>query len=526
MANKILAGYNRFCALLRKTSLKIHTKYLCIILGLLFVATLVPLVVVGRYNYPIQDDFAFSAATRHAFVDTGSLWQVLKAAAGVSAQFYEAWQGSFTACFLFALQPGIFGTSWYGLTTVIMLASLITGTFALVWAVFTRLLKTDRWTAALVAFVLLFLSVQQVPNANQAFYWYNGAVYYTFFHGLSLLMVALLVGYCTAKRKGAGHVALAAATLLAVIVGGGNYVTALLSVLLLLFIEVVLFTGKNKHRWGALVPLLALCVAFFISVVAPGNANRQRGQLPQLGLLRSMFNSFRSLVTYSNEWAYLVIFLGFAFLVPFFWRVAGQSGLMFRLPVLVTAGSLCFLAAGMFPHIYATSLPGPDRLTDIVFFTMLLVVAANLLYWLGWLRRKLENACAEKEGQPRLGARVELYCKQHAVAVLAALVLCAAVFFVSPGRLNKLYTFASALSSMRNGEVATFAAEMDSRYALAEASPGQDVVVPPITAAPELLAYSEIYSDPTLWANEIFADYFRLNSIRELPVPQKEGVLP
>ena len=40
-----------------------------------------------------------------------------------------------------------------------------------------------------LAVPLLLLSIQLVPSPKDAFYWWNGAVYYTFTYGIMLLLV-------------------------------------------------------------------------------------------------------------------------------------------------------------------------------------------------------------------------------------------------------------------------------------------------------------------------------------------------
>ena len=55
---------------------------------------------------PVNDDYSFSYLTHQALIDHTS---ILAAALREVQQIYFSWQGTYSAIFLFSLQPGIFG---------------------------------------------------------------------------------------------------------------------------------------------------------------------------------------------------------------------------------------------------------------------------------------------------------------------------------------------------------------------------------------------------------------------------------
>ena len=76
------------------------------------VLMLVPMLLVARYNVPCADDYHFGAPTHAAWQATHSLAAVVKAAGEKVAERYANWQGTYSAMFLMALQPAVFGNGF------------------------------------------------------------------------------------------------------------------------------------------------------------------------------------------------------------------------------------------------------------------------------------------------------------------------------------------------------------------------------------------------------------------------------
>ena len=85
------------------------------ILGVIFVVSLIPIILLSTYNFPCADDLGYSIYTRHAWVDTHNLFSVLGAAGRKVAESYQIWQGTWASIFLMALQPGILRMEHIGL---------------------------------------------------------------------------------------------------------------------------------------------------------------------------------------------------------------------------------------------------------------------------------------------------------------------------------------------------------------------------------------------------------------------------
>ena len=202
----------------------------------LFVLVLLPMLALTICNMPGADDFVYAYETVHAWRQTHSVLAVLQSAVRKTVSTYFSWQGTFSAVFLFTLQPAIWGEKWYALTTYILLTSLLGGTLYFTHTLLYRLAGATKKQAALAGMVLGVAFTQMVPNPMEGFYWWNGAVLYTFFFGPALVLYAKLAwtlfGSDGLDRPSRRMLRLLDLSLLSVIVGGSSYPLILLTALL------------------------------------------------------------------------------------------------------------------------------------------------------------------------------------------------------------------------------------------------------------------------------------------------------
>ena len=137
--------------------------------------------------------------------------------------------------------------------------------------------------------MIAIIFTQFLPSPSQGFYWYNGAIYYSFTFSFMLVFFGCLIGYI----QYGGKWRLPIVSFLAFLIGGNNYVTALLSLILLSGTEVLLFLRNNKCWKAILIPFCFLVTAFILNVAAPGNAVRQAFFTAHPGPLESILLSFR-----------------------------------------------------------------------------------------------------------------------------------------------------------------------------------------------------------------------------------------
>ncbi|MBQ8617746.1 MAG: hypothetical protein IJ418_09600 [Clostridia bacterium] len=169
------------------------TWVLMIFAAVAFAMSLLPILISAFYAHPLYDDYWFSSGVYHQVTRGGSIIDILRAAADMVKDIYVTWQGSFSAVFLFSLQPGVFGQDYYFLTTFIMLGLLIGSHVFLFDTILVKWLKLRKEYEVLLTLFMLTMIIQFIPDIRQAFYWYNGSCYYTLFYSLSVILVGTMI---------------------------------------------------------------------------------------------------------------------------------------------------------------------------------------------------------------------------------------------------------------------------------------------------------------------------------------------
>lgn len=493
-------------ALKRAAKLQLPEKAVALLVVAAVALMLVPMLVVARYNVPCADDYHYGASTYHTWQATHSLAAVLRAAGEKVAERYVNWQGTYSAIFLMALQPAVFGNGFYALVPFLTLGMLAAGTCFFCLSLFTKLLGASRWQALVLALVWLGIDTQLLPSAVQGFYWYNGAIFYTFFFGVQLFYFGLLarylaMGHASRRRSAAFLTGLCA---LGLFLGGGNLVTAFGTLLVLVCVLCLLAIMKSRQWRALLLPLAFLLAGFLVSVCAPGNSVRQQsigGALPApLAVLRAV----QEAVLQFDKNLTLPILLALVFLLPVLWNAAANAHLSFRWPLLFFVFTFGLYAAQFCPTWYALKQAGPARLLDIIFYSAFFWMAVNLFYFLGWLQRRLwaENG-AVPQGRYTIGF----------VAVTAALL--AVSCFSMRDMLN--FTSIQAMNALRTGQAQQYHAEFEARVEILEDTARPDAVLQPYSVRPRVLFFDDATPYADNWRNEALRDYYGKRSVVVLP---------
>jgi hypothetical protein len=352
-----------------------------------------------------------------------------------------------------------------------------------------------------------------LPSAQQGFFWYNGAVYYTFFYALSLVLIGLLLLYFQTESKVRKKTYLCLSMFLAFLIGGGNYTTALLTVILLFLFCVGKALQKEK-KWIAVLVILIVCIGgLFISVFAPGNLVRQAAIGCEPSALLAIGQSFYYALVAIRRWTTWPFIVLFLFLCPFLYRIVRGSGCLFRYPLLIFFASFCLFSAGFTPPLYALGISGlPDRLLNIQYFAYCLLVLLNLSYGLGWLSFRLKTYCS-KCGRKEEAIWDKWKCtaqKQWTLLILVFFVAFAVCLYRFPA-LEKV-TSVSAVESLSSGSAADYDAQARRRIQLLQ-SDEPAIALPAYTAKPYLLFFEDIEPDPSNWKNVVMAKYYKKDAI-------------
>ena len=128
------------------------------------VLSIIPILIISRYNHPSADDFGYSIKVHHAVENNASAMEILEAAFETSKEYMNTWQGLYSAAFLLALQQAAFGEKYYALTAVIMLFIVALGVFVLTHSISTNLIKSSSKSWYYIAAIIFLNSF--IPNSS------------------------------------------------------------------------------------------------------------------------------------------------------------------------------------------------------------------------------------------------------------------------------------------------------------------------------------------------------------------------
>lgn len=485
--------------------INLKTKHISIALTVFFILSLLPVMYLGFYSHPCADDYSYAAATRQVWLESHSVWQVLKEAAATSASRYQTWQGTFTSIFFMALQPAIWTERAYAATPFIMTGILSVSVYYLIHVITVQYLKATRRESTILSLLILFTVIQCMVGKTDAFFWYNGSVHYIVPFSFLLLMHGALLSslLATGKKK---RRRLLSASLYALFVGGGNYVSGLaacvcsLSLLLLL-----LYLKKLKEQKGAAVPILVLVISFLINMAAPGNAVREaavQGMPP----IKSIMVSFRYTLAYAiDDWTTWTILALVLFSVPVLWKIVKNTDFRFPCPALLAVYSYCLVSCAFTPAIFATGNIEALRIQNIIFILYILLLFLNAGYLLGW-------ACHHLHLHGKDNAAREVFSpvwKKYLLFVSLLLFFCLGIT-IKPN--PDYYTTTAAVMELVTGEARAYGKEMEQRLEILQL-PDKDIVLPHIQTQPALLYHSDITDNAKDWSNIAMSRYYNKNSI-------------
>ena len=461
--------------------------------------SLIPLIWLGRYNYPTGDDYYYGAETHLVWQQTGSITQTLDAACAGVADSYQIWQGTYSALFLMYLAPNVFSNTAYHLVTFVILLLLCGGIFYLLRPLFRRFLPGTCGEWITVSSVLSFLCIQTVEFQSDSFYWYNGSMYYTGFFAVTLFFLGTLFRYLDNGKR----ILLLPLLLFAVFLGGGNYVSLLPCMLLSVTITLLLLLRKNKKAYICGITSVVLLLSFAVSAMAPGNHVRQSGMW-KIPAWKAIAKCLLQGIRYTFAWTGLWWVLAALLLLPVFLRILQKkNGAFFSHPILFTGYAYGLFCSMSCPLFYTMNSTGPGRAVAIVYYMFLLISFAVFFYWIGFVVLKMQV-------RPKTSERIEFSGKLNAARYLAMAVLLFSILCTG------LWQKTSAMKAIRvltDGEAAAYAAEYEDRLLLLNDPEVTDVVLTPFTHQPALIYTGDLPGDPEDPTSRKVAQYFQKTSL-------------
>ena len=550
-------------------------RRLSYLLIVIYALSLIPVLVIGKYDYPSADDFSMGLGTRLVYEATGSLLAVAGKILSETVRYYRTWIGYFTSCLFTTVSPATFGEAWYALTPAVILLALHVGVAVFFYALMEKALGMNRYARRCMTVLALFLMVQRMPEGSlrvEAFYWYSGAGNYTLTFSACLLYLAFYVLSVCGIRSKNRSLFLVFACIMGFLAGGGNYLSALSFAVVSVLFAVYLVKRKTRQGEnsrmgrlcviGSLLPAAFYLCGFAVSCLSPGNRIRG-GEAEGYGALKSILLSLYYTLSYPlNQWMNWAVLLILALAGVIFWmgfaeiefsganaktggaaasEKAGEtvrdaaapekagSGaqavqLRFAAPFPAAVLAYGIVSCVVTPALYAQGNMDAGRIQSTFWLHAVLVLLLLEWYLVGGLYRRFskeQNASAVSCLQNASAAS----CLRNASAVsclrngaggfVRAILLFFIVFSLLAVKGNPdFYTGTSAVSELLDGSAAQYGRENEERLRILKNPREQDAVLPRYTVQPNLLYFEDVSEDPDDWINQKMSEYYGKNSIR------------
>lgn len=477
----------------------ITPKRLSLFLGVVYILSLIPLAIISVYNYPSADDFTNTYETHQIWLQTKSVFAVFAEAFFRMCDEWMTWRGSFFASFLSALSPNLWGEKMYIITPWIALTTLSIGTGYFLYVVFERVFKADKYISRSAIALILFVMVQCTTGGVEAFYWYSGAINYTFTHAVSMFFYGLLISLMfKAEKKNTGMLIIV--SIFGFLLGGGNQMTMLNVAIVVIVIVLLKGWKKNKKIW---IPIICFAVGFVINISAPGNfvrASSASGMNPLKAIMVSFHYCLEYCVDQWTDWPVVLLLIA---LIPLLGRIVKNTDFVFKYPLVVVFFGYCMVSAMMTPPLFAVGNIGAGRLQALTFTMYILVIVLCEGYAIGWLQKKIKRD--EIENTQKFTVN-EIWC----------LVGCLLFFGVAAGLTvipdPHYFTASSAMTDLLSGSAKIYSDAQEKRIELYN-SGTKDVEIKPLNEQPKLLFFSDIKEDSENWENKGVCRYYGIDSI-------------
>lgn len=482
-----------------------------VICVLALIVIMCPLLIIAKYDYPSADDWSFGKYMYRAMQAGEGLRGVFHAIYQTLSQ--NAWEARFSILILSALQPAAFGEHFYRITPYLMIGSVVFSQLLLLGECIKDPKKENRWLILPIGIPVAMLQVLYCPYPEESFYWYNGSVNYTFVYSLSLILLTLYLEIGIREIGRAKRILFTVlACLLAVLIGGNNFATSVSTMCLLLCLQIVfLICRKDAFRRTWLITLLET-LSVIKCVTSPLTATRLNGNFggsvantPIMAILLSFERTFLNIISWTNLKTLLVLLL----ILPFLWKAVRKMQYTFRLPGLFTALSFGVYASQATATIYVDGTMGGGRQGAILWYFYVLWMAANVMYWCGWIAKrdtiKAQPDQTDKRGKiDRLAQKYLLrYC------TVAGILLAAAVLF---GNVQSTTSY-RAYRMWRNGWAQAYGAGWEERLKVLKDDSVKNPVFTPLNYV-ELLMYTDLQPEGGYtWVNGACAEYYGKESV-------------
>ncbi len=390
----------------------------------------------------------------------------------------------------------------YGITGFMLLGLLSCSIFALTLTILHK--NTDYYERLLIASMVLFACVQWLPSISDAFFWWNGAIYYTGSFSLQLLIWTAVIRFNPRLRFSRAKIAAIGVAML--VFGGTNYVSAFLNLLINIVVLAVLFvpsvsacTAPQRKYAQAIFAACAL-IGLLFSILAPGNAIRQSAY-EQLPFIQTIVVSLHHALLDIARFSTVPLYLACLALVPLFVRITKRMAFQFPFAPIVLIASFFIFAAQNAPVYYGmgASVVPMGRVDNINYFSFVLLLNANAFYLTGWVMHRLDA----------------LSKKPSRALMRRAAIICLAIFSAASLFSIRKTTSFKCLKEYRNGTVQAYAEIYDRQFDILTDPSVRAGIIPENPIHPSLFNHFSNSTSPTEWYNVAAALFFEKDYVAQ-----------
>ncbi len=519
-----------------KWKYRISYRQLSIFFTAVYLLSLVPMLILAFYDWPSADDFTMALEPHLYFLEHGGILGTIWASLKKSWLIYSRYEGYFFSIILTCICPSVFGEGWYVVTPYIILGMLTFGVKYFFDSLFVKVWKLDKDLSNAAAMVTLILMVQCLPMGGlraEAFYWYSGAINYTFTFGMAFFWLGLLMRSVYESDAKVRKRKLIWAAFWGFWMGGANYMTALelgICSVLILFIffmikkETFKLEGADegqKKSFGLIwIPAATNLLGFACSCFTPGNLVRS-SETEHIGALKSVLLSLHStfdmMIGDMLRWETLVAIL---MLIPVFWKMGEGMKQKLQHPVLFTLFSYLLVSSNLTPPFFAVGNIAAGRLKALAWMEFALMLVLVTFYITVWARQNIQGLSdisavsgddADETTDEGKAGKMELSSKfsEQASAMIIlciAFILFGSALCVKPN--YQYYCATSALSNLLSGNAKIYREENLERLEILQDDSIKDAVLQEHTSQPEMLFYWDVTRDASEWVNGAVAKYY------------------
>lgn len=464
------------------------------------ILTMIPIYRLSRFSIPYYDDYGAAAGTIAWSIQFDTSY--LTGAIVHARQMWWAWEGTYFARVLMALDPIIWGEKYHFIGIVIIITSLLVSVFTFIYMICRKLLRAAKWDSVAASSIVCEITILFIYTAQQGFYWYNSGVKYIVGFSLWLFSICTYLMTLISKKTYQNIIWGILSAALIFCVAGSNFVTVLQS----LIVSVSLFAaGALIYKKRALFLLPALCANFYgakLCLLAPGNAKRSSAY-EGMGAMEAILASFKTGFEFLDkflDWRTLLLFL---IALPISYRIVRKSGITFKISyfIMLALWSVCLYASGFTPNLYSSGEVVLSRVINVIKLVFQILLWINMTYFLGLI------------SQIKPGKRKKWKGYVIWPAVIPWLILWIFFFKIQPNPIGTYSAFGADFY-LKSGQAQQFYSEYTERVNQLYYSSSSDIVFKPYTNMPWFLGWTDISTNPDEESNRFMADFYHKTSIR------------